>query len=80
MEFHFDCEGEGFVYTEDGNPLQGLTGGQVDRRVEFVIPLAWRAESCHLTFFIEVGMNGMFGNGLDLPSTPPKQNRTFEVS
>ena len=71
------------MYDIDGTPLQGLTGGPVDRRVEFVIPKTWRtsqeATGKAIVFYIEVGMNGMFGNGLALPSAPPKQDRIFKV-
>jgi hypothetical protein len=27
LEFHWDANNEGLIWTEDGHPLQGLTGG-----------------------------------------------------
>ncbi|KAA8645925.1 hypothetical protein EYZ11_002508 [Aspergillus tanneri] len=59
LEFHWDANNEGLVWTEDGRPLQGLTGGQ--ERIEWVIPDAWRDGNEH-TFYIEMACNGMFGN------------------
>jgi alpha-mannosidase len=56
-----DIGGEGMIYTTDGEPLHGLTGGKWrDRRVEFIIPKEWKAGKQH-TFYIETSMNGMFG-------------------
>lgn len=74
LEFHWDANNEGLVWTEDGHPLQGLTGG--GERVEWVIPNAWRDGNEH-TFYIEMACNGMFGNapGGDTiqPPSPDKQ-------
>ena len=36
LEFHWDANNEGMVWTEDGRPLQGLTGG--GERIEPVAP------------------------------------------
>jgi len=45
IEFHFDCDCEGMIWTTGGLPLQGLTGGGGgDRRVEFILPQEWRNE------------------------------------
>lgn len=52
---------EGMIYTKEGVPLHGLTGGRWrDRRTEFIIPKEWKAGEEH-TFYIETSMNGMFG-------------------
>jgi alpha-mannosidase len=49
------------VYTNEGVPLHGLTGGRWrDRRAEFIIPKEWKTGQKH-TFYIETSMNGMFG-------------------
>ncbi|KAJ5114932.1 hypothetical protein NUU61_000691 [Penicillium alfredii] len=56
LEFHWDANNEGLVWTEDGRPLQGLTGG--GERVEWIIPDAWRDGKEH-TFYIEMACNGM---------------------
>ncbi|KIV87793.1 hypothetical protein PV11_03315 [Exophiala sideris] len=88
LEFHWDSNSEGMIWTEDGEPIHGLTGGHFqDRRVEFIIPRSWQGKK---TFFVEASMNGMFGCAqcLDLsiggphhPANdiiqPPKADRQF---
>ncbi|KAL4901279.1 hypothetical protein BDW74DRAFT_160139 [Aspergillus multicolor] len=59
LEFHWDANNEGLVWTEDGHPLQGLTGG--GERIEWIIPDAWRDGNEHV-FYIEMACNKMFGN------------------
>ncbi len=49
------------IYSTDGTPLQGITGGYGgDRRVEFIIPHRAREQGKH-EFVIESSCNGMFG-------------------
>lgn len=86
LEFHWDASSEGMIWTEDGEPLHGLTGGhRCDRRVEFIIPKSWKGRK---SFYVEASMNGMFGcaNGNDLvepphpgndPIQPPDPDRQF---
>lgn len=65
------------VFTTDGVPLHGLTGGYgTERRVEFIIPHAERkAGVAH--FYIEASCNELFGqNGMD----PPDQNRFYKLN
>ncbi len=77
VQLEFDCNCEGMVYSIDGDPMQGLTGGKSwDRRVEFILPKEWLNIVSH-TFYIETGMNGMFGNGEGNAAMPPKDDRTF---
>lgn len=71
LEFHWDAHNEGLVWSEDGHPLQGLTGG--GERIEWVIPDAWRDGKEH-TFYIEMACNGMFGTG-----SPPNPNVYFTL-
>ncbi|KAL8243759.1 hypothetical protein R6Q59_010017 [Mikania micrantha] len=59
LEFEWDASNEGLVWTEDGKPLQGLTGG--GERIEWIIPESWRDGKEH-TFYIEMACNKMFGN------------------
>jgi alpha-mannosidase len=86
LEFHWDSGSEGMIWTEDGEPVHGLTRGhRCDRRVEFIIPKSWKGKK---TFYVEASMNGMFGcaNGNDLlemahpgndPIQPPNPDRQF---
>ena len=49
------------IYTTDGTPLQGITGGYGgDRRVEYIIPHDIVKSGKH-EFIIESSCNGMFG-------------------
>ncbi|KAI9374766.1 glycosyl hydrolases family 38 N-terminal domain-containing protein [Aspergillus egyptiacus] len=77
LEFHWDANNEGLVWTEDGRPLQGLTGG--GERVEWIIPDGWRDGREHV-FYIEMACNGMFGNptGGD-QIQPPDPNKYFTL-
>ncbi|WVO20440.1 uncharacterized protein IAS62_001736 [Cryptococcus decagattii] len=77
VQFEFDCSGEAMIFTTDGDPIHGLTGGfGGDRRVEFIIPRSARnAGVAH--YYIEESCNGMFGiNDMD----PPDPNRYYQLN
>ncbi|KAG6918486.1 hypothetical protein DXG01_014113 [Tephrocybe rancida] len=78
IEFDPGCEA--MIYTTDGTPLQGITGGYGgDRRVEYIIPEAARKQGRH-DFVVESSCNGMFGvpwNGDTI--APPDMNRYFSL-
>ncbi|KAJ5917823.1 CAZyme family GH38 [Penicillium verhagenii] len=77
LEFHWDANNEGLVWTEDGHPLQGLTGG--GERTEWIIPDAWRDGKEH-TFYIEMACNGMFGNAPGGDSIqPPRPDKSYQL-
>lgn len=59
LEFHWDGNCEGMVWTEEGEPVQGLSGG--GERIEWVLPDLYRDAKKH-TFYVEMACNGMFGN------------------
>lgn len=77
LEFHWDANNEGLVWSHDGEPLQGLTGG--GDRIEWIFPYEWRDGKEH-TFYIEMACNGMFGNapGGDVIQ-PPNPNKEFQL-
>lgn len=78
LELHWDANNEGMVYTHDGNPLQGLTGG--GERVEWIIPDSFRDGKEHI-IYIEMACNGMFGNAPGGDNIqPPDPNRQFRLS
>ncbi|EEP82819.1 hypothetical protein UREG_07684 [Uncinocarpus reesii 1704] len=77
LEFHWDANNEGMVWSEDGNPLQGLTGG--GERVEWIIPDGFRDGKEHV-FYIEMACNGMFGNANGDIIQPPNPNRYFRLN
>lgn len=77
LELHWDADNEALVWTEDGEPVQGLTGG--GERVEWILPESFRDGRVH-TFFVEMACNRMFGNypGGDIIQ-PPDPNKHFQL-
>ena len=78
LELHWDGNNEGMVWSEEGNPLQGLTGG--GERIEWILPDAFRDGKPH-TIYVEMACNGMFGcapggDGIQ----PPDPNKHFQLS
>ncbi|KAM3501007.1 hypothetical protein MY10362_005911 [Beauveria mimosiformis] len=75
----WDANNEGMIWTDDGMPLQGLTGN--GDRIEWVIPDEFRDGKEHV-IYIEMACNGMFGNAPDgtTDNTPPDPNRYFTIS
>lgn len=77
LEFRWDASNEGMVWSEHGDPLQGLTGN--GERVEWIIPEGWRDGKEHL-FYIEMACNGMFGNAPGGDSIqPPNPDKYFTL-
>ena len=79
VELHWDSNNEGMVWTEDGKPLQGLTGG--GERIEWVLPHEFRDYDREHTIYIEMACNGMFGNPMGGDTIqPPDPNRYFQLA
>lgn len=77
LELHWDADNEGLVWSEEGEPLQGLTGG--GERVEWILPNFFRDGKFH-TIYIEMACNGMFGNAPGGDSIqPPDPNKYFRL-
>jgi alpha-mannosidase len=76
VSLEFDLP-EAMVYSADGEPLQGLTGGSEGRRVEFILPA--HARSQETVYYIEAAMNGLNGLGNGSSIQPPDQNRYFTL-
>ncbi|KAL7912357.1 glycoside hydrolase family 38 protein [Trichoderma velutinum] len=74
LEFHWNSNCEAMVWTEDGEPVQGLTGGSErgGERQEWIFPQQWKDGKRH-NFFIEMACNTMFGNAEkhDIIQPPP---------
>ncbi|OLL24027.1 Alpha-mannosidase [Neolecta irregularis DAH-3] len=78
IQFEFNMEGEGMIFSEKGDVIHGLTGGNgLDCRKEFILPESWRDGYCHL-FYIETAVNGMFG--LSDGISPPDMGRVMHVN
>lgn len=69
--FNWDSEDEGFVYSEDGIPVVGLSGQE---RKEYILPDGWKDGNWHL-FYIETSCNYMSGDG-----SPPDMNKYFRLN
>ncbi|KAJ2089528.1 Glycoside hydrolase, 38 vacuolar alpha mannosidase [Coemansia sp. RSA 986] len=64
VQFLFDTNSEAMVWSADGEPIMGLTGGGGgERHVDYLLtPSASTNEPLRL-FYMEMACNGLFGNG-----------------
>ena len=78
LELHWEAHSEGLIWSEDGEPIQGLTGN--GDRVEWILPSQYRDGEFH-TFYIEMACNAMFGNapGGD-QIQPPVPDKFFQLT
>ncbi|KAF2681971.1 glycoside hydrolase family 38 protein [Lentithecium fluviatile CBS 122367] len=77
LEFEWDANCEGMIWTKDGDVVHGLTGG--GERTQWVLPKEFRDGKEHL-FYVEIACNGMFGNAPGGDSIqPPDPNRYFQL-
>ncbi|KAF2403931.1 alpha-mannosidase [Trichodelitschia bisporula] len=76
LEFHWDANNEGLIWTEDGEPVHGLTGG--GERTEWILPKAWKDGKEHV-FYVEMACNGMFGNAEGDTIQPPPKDRYYTL-
>ena len=58
IELQWDCSNEATVWSENGEPLQGLTGR--GERIEWVLPSSFKDGEEHV-LYLEMACNGMFG-------------------
>ncbi|KAL0082850.1 glycoside hydrolase family 38 protein [Phycomyces blakesleeanus] len=79
VHFIWNADNEAILWSMDGAPLQGLTGGAgSDARHDYL--LTSRAQGGEVTqFYIEMACNGMFGAGNGLIG-PPDPNRFFNLN
>ncbi|KAF1959250.1 alpha-mannosidase-like protein [Byssothecium circinans] len=78
LEFVWDANNEGMIWTKDGDVVHGLTGG--GERTEWILPKEFRDGKEHL-FYVEMACNGMFGNAPGGDSIqPPSPNRYFQLN
>ncbi|EPQ26471.1 uncharacterized protein PFL1_06119 [Pseudozyma flocculosa PF-1] len=77
VQLEFDPSCEAMIFADDGNPLQGITGGFDDRRrVDFPLKPGMRNG---VVLYAEVTANGMFGLPSD-GSGDPDPNRYFGLA
>ncbi|KAI9504908.1 galactose mutarotase-like domain-containing protein [Coemansia spiralis] len=64
VQFLFDTNSEAMVWSADGEPIVGLTGGGgIERHVDYLLTPCASAHEPTRTFYIEMACNGLFGNG-----------------
>ncbi|KAJ2828124.1 Glycoside hydrolase, 38 vacuolar alpha mannosidase [Coemansia erecta] len=64
VQFLFDSSSEAMVWSADGEPIMGLTGGNGgERHVDYVLTACASADEPERMFYVEVACNGLFGNG-----------------
>jgi alpha-mannosidase len=74
LEFIWDANNEGLIWTEDGHTVHGLTGGE--ERTEWILPKEFRDGKEHI-FYIEMACNGMFGNAPGGDTIQPPNPNTY---
>ncbi|KAI9329689.1 galactose mutarotase-like domain-containing protein [Zopfochytrium polystomum] len=76
----FDPDCEGLVFSEDGIPLQGLTGTDgCERNVEFVVVEKAKGGE-EVKLYIEIACNTLFGNGRNGGGiNPPDPSKQFTL-
>lgn len=78
VEFVWDANNEGLIWTENGDVVHGLTGG--GERTEWILPKKYKDGKEH-TFYVEMACNGMFGNAPGGDSIqPPNPDRYFRLN
>ncbi|KAI9286060.1 galactose mutarotase-like domain-containing protein [Umbelopsis sp. AD052] len=79
VHFIWNADNEALVWSMDGTPIQGFTGGAgSDARHEYVLTTSARGGD-PIQFYIEMACNGMFGAGNGLIG-PPDPNRFFNLN
>ncbi|KAJ2157966.1 Glycoside hydrolase, 38 vacuolar alpha mannosidase, partial [Coemansia sp. RSA 552] len=64
VQFRFDPSCEAMVWSADGEPIMGLTGGNGgERHVEYALTESASAAEPKRLFYVEVACNGLFGVG-----------------
>ncbi|KAL1928348.1 hypothetical protein VTP01DRAFT_2704 [Rhizomucor pusillus] len=79
VHFIWNADNEALIWSMDGVPLQGLTGGAgSDARHEYILTTNAHGGEI-IQFYIEMACNGMFGAGNGLIG-PPDPNRFFNLN
>ncbi|KAI9490397.1 galactose mutarotase-like domain-containing protein [Zychaea mexicana] len=79
VHFIWNADNEALIWSIDGLPLQGLTGGAgSDARHEYILTTNAQGGEI-IQFYIEMACNGMFGAGNGLIG-PPDPNRFFNLN
>ncbi|ORX69069.1 hypothetical protein DL89DRAFT_275108 [Linderina pennispora] len=64
VQFLFDSNSEAMIWSADGEPLQGITGGGGDERhVDYLLTRKATDNEGIREFYVEMAANDLFGNG-----------------
>ncbi|KAG1178970.1 hypothetical protein G6F70_004929 [Rhizopus microsporus] len=78
VHFIWNSDNEALIWSMEGLPLQGLTGGAGnDARLDYILTTSAQGGEI-IQFYVEMACNGMFGTGSGLIG-PPDPNRFFNL-
>ncbi|KAJ2798699.1 Glycoside hydrolase, 38 vacuolar alpha mannosidase, partial [Coemansia helicoidea] len=76
----FDPSCEAMVWSAEGEPLQGITGGSDGMaHTSFVVTGRAKADEPARTLYLEVACNGLFGNGEGTVIAAPAEDKHFTL-
>ncbi|KAJ1977602.1 Glycoside hydrolase, 38 vacuolar alpha mannosidase [Dimargaris cristalligena] len=75
VEFRWDADCEGLLWSKDGVPIHGLITGS---RVEYILTRK-SVGGEHFYFYIEMACNGLFGAGEGGLINPPNPHRSYRL-
>jgi alpha-mannosidase len=78
VRFRWNSGCEAMIW-KDGNPIQGLTGGDSQKRYDFILTESSKGGEQFL-LYVEAAANGMFGAGNGGMINPPNPDLTFVLS
>ncbi|XP_075750100.1 alpha-mannosidase 2C1 isoform X1 [Rhipicephalus microplus] len=80
VHLRWDSESEALLFTKDGKPLQGLSGGvSHQERQTFTITPSASVSCLHYEFFLEMACNHLFGAGTPTMISAPDPKKTFTL-
>ncbi|KAI8506798.1 Alpha-mannosidase 2C1 [Branchiostoma belcheri] len=79
VRFIWDSGSEAMVW-QDGEPIQGLSGDTYSRTDVILTKKLDKTQPHHITLYVEMAANGMFGAGQGTMISAPDPNRTFTLS
>lgn len=80
VHLRWDSESEALLFTTDGKPLQGLSGGvSHQERHSFTITPSATVSCLHHEFFIEMACNHLFGAGNPTMISAPDPKKMFTL-
>ncbi|CAG8553501.1 2475_t:CDS:10 [Acaulospora morrowiae] len=79
VQFIWDANNEGMIWSTEGVPIQGLTGGGGDtRRVEYILTRQSKGGE-KFEFYLEMACNELFGNGSNGLINPPDPDKYYTL-